>query len=195
MAEVPTTCQKCRSPLWRVARRRKIGGGRKYAGKPMAQRIKCECGADRLVLPGRDLGCQVCGRLTPVPDIPVPPKPRTLLDALQERNPAITEVRMNPDGESVTITENLNGNPNVVLIPPALLMLESAPMYKIWDFNQKVAVKRSWADEWANMSEMSLNDRRDRFKELAAGRDLPQGFRDWPKERRIEWLDHNWSLA
>ena len=173
----------------------------------MAQRIKCECGADRLVLPGRDLGCQVCGRLTPVPDIPVPPKPRTLLDALQERNPAITEVRMNPDGESVTITESLNGNPNVVVVPEIGLPLAFVRSFdgqnavligggRADTFRERMAeaMQRSWADEWANMSEMSLNDRRDRFKELAAGRELPQGFREWPKERRIEWLDRSWPL-
>jgi hypothetical protein len=33
------------------------------------------------------------------------------------------------------------------------------------------------------------------FDKLRAGRALPAGFKGWDKERRLAWLERNWSLG
>ncbi len=45
------------------------------------------------------------------------PRRKTLLESLQEKTPAVLAVRANPDGETLTVTEDPRLNPRVVVLP------------------------------------------------------------------------------
>jgi len=56
------------------------------------------------------------------------------------------------------------------------------------------APKRTWADEWRQMDQMEQAEAVARFKELAAGRQPPAGFRSWSLTDQIKWLDRSWPI-
>lgn len=54
--------------------------------------------------------------------------------------------------------------------------------------------RRTWADEFREMGSMSVPERMERFRHLAAGRPLPVAFDAYSLPMRIEWLNREWPL-
>ena len=55
-------------------------------------------------------------------------------------------------------------------------------------------LSRSWLIEWERMQLLDPAAAMERFNQLRAGRELPDGFRQWPKAEKIAWLDREWPL-
>jgi hypothetical protein len=51
-----------------------------------------------------------------------------------------------------------------------------------------------WEREWSAMEQMDGTDAIARFRELQNGRQLPKGFKDWDRSRKIDWLNQEWTL-
>ena len=56
------------------------------------------------------------------------------------------------------------------------------------------AARRSWAAEWAKMSQMDPDAANDRFLELLKGRRVPASLSSWKSPVKIAWLEENCPL-
>lgn len=54
--------------------------------------------------------------------------------------------------------------------------------------------KRSWAEEFTAARTMAPLDSREYLRTLIAGRSLPDGFKEWLEQRKVQWLNMNWPL-